>query len=43
MMPLTRAIDTLVVQISEPYSPVRAALEAATSECRDYVEWLTLK
>lgn len=42
MIPLTRAIDTLVIQITKPYSHLRTALVAAASECRDYVEWLTL-
>lgn len=43
MIPLTRAIDTLVVQVSRPYSAIRAALEAASEECRDYVDWLTVR
>jgi hypothetical protein len=42
MIPLTRAIDTLVVQISQTYSPLRAALRAASAECGEYVEWITL-
>jgi AAA domain len=42
MIPLTRAMDTLVVQIRQPYSPVRTALQAASSECGEYIEWLTL-
>lgn len=42
MIPLTRAMDTLVIQISQLYSPVRAALQAASTECGEYVEWVTL-
>ena len=39
LIPLTRAIDTLVVQISGQPNRVREALLAATGECRDIVEW----
>lgn len=43
MIPLTRAMDTLVLQVDREYSPVRTALEAAAAECPDYVEWLSLR
>ncbi len=40
MIPLTRAMDTLVIQLDQGASPVRSALEAAAAECGDYVEWI---
>jgi hypothetical protein len=43
MIPLTRAMDTLVIQLDLGASPVRAALEATAAECGDYVEWLTTR
>ncbi len=39
-MPLTRAMDTLVIQLDREYSPLRYAIEAATKECGDYVQWI---
>ncbi len=39
LIPLTRATDTLVVQISGQTSRVREALLGASTECRDIVEW----
>jgi hypothetical protein len=43
LIPLTRAMDTLVIQLDWPDSPLRAALEAATAECGEYVQWLSLR
>ncbi len=40
MIPLSRAIDTLVIQLDLPNSPVRDAVTAAAKECGDYVEWI---
>lgn len=39
LIPLTRAIDTLVIQLDDESSPVKTALEAAARECGDYVDW----
>jgi hypothetical protein len=43
MIPLTRAMDTLVIQIDSVHSPVRTAIEAAAAEHPDYVEWVHIK
>jgi len=40
LIPLTRALDTLVIQLDKQHSPIRTALEAAASEYSDYVEWI---
>jgi hypothetical protein len=44
MIPLTRAIDTLVIQVTAPDHPVTEALRAAAAACGDTVnlEWRTL-
>lgn len=42
MIPLTRAIDTLVIEIHQPQSRLRTALERAHAECRDFAEWITV-
>lgn len=42
-IPLTRAMDTLVIQFDLPSSPVRTAVQAAAVECADYVEWITMR
>ncbi|MCS6889764.1 MAG: hypothetical protein NZQ09_16290, partial [Chloroflexus sp.] len=42
MIPLTRAIDTLVIQINSVDHPVGRALQAAHQECGDLVDWRTL-
>jgi len=39
-IPLTRAMDTLVIQLSQRHSPLRTALQAAAAECGDYVTWI---
>lgn len=39
MIPLTRAMDTLVIHITEQASPVRDALEAISAQFTDVVEW----
>jgi hypothetical protein len=43
MIPLTRAIDTLVIQVNAADHPVTEALRAATAACQDMmtVEWRT--
>lgn len=42
MIPLTRAIDTLVIQIGKEDSVVRTALKQSADICRDFVEWRCL-
>jgi hypothetical protein len=39
MIPLSRAVDTLVIQIEAGLSPVRNALRHAAEACVDFVEW----
>lgn len=39
MIPMTRAIDTLVIQVGSTPSPVRDALTKATEACSDFVVW----
>lgn len=43
LIPLTRAIDTLVIQIDNQQSPVYKALKAAAVEYPDIVEWVSVK
>lgn len=40
MIPLTRAIDTLVIQVLSPNHRVTGALRDAKDQCKDIVEWL---
>ena len=40
MIPLTRAIDTLVIQVSSSDHVVIQALRAAKNKCNDVAEWL---
>ncbi len=40
MIPLTRAIDTLVIQVLSPDHRVTGALRDAKDRCKDVVEWL---
>jgi hypothetical protein len=42
MIPLTRAMDTLVINIHNPHSRVRTALEATAAECKDFLDWRTI-
>lgn len=42
MIPLTRAVDTLVVEIGREPSRLREALESVAARCPDFVEWYTL-
>src|SRR5206468_11793616 len=42
MIPLTRAMDTLVINIVGGSGPIRNALEEVARARRDFVEWLTL-
>lgn len=42
LIPMTRAMDTLVVQIGRQGSPVRDALRAASRECPETVEWISI-
>lgn len=39
MIPLSRAVDTLVIQVEAGSSPVRDALHNAAEACVDFVEW----
>lgn len=39
LIPLTRAMDTLVIQVSGQPTPIREALQKAAETCRDLVEW----
>jgi len=39
MIPLTRAMDTLVIHITDQASPVRDALKAVMAQFSDVVEW----
>lgn len=39
MIPLTRAMDTLVIHLTGQPSPVREALRAAANQHGEYVEW----
>ncbi len=40
LIPLTRAIDTLVIQLDSQHSPLYTALKAAATEYSDFVEWI---
>jgi AAA domain len=42
LIPMTRAMDTLVVEIGKHGSPVRDALKAASGECPETVEWISI-
>ena len=42
MIPMTRAMDTLVIQISPANTPIHAVLRAVAERHRDFVEWVTL-
>ena len=42
LIPLTRAIDTLVLNISASDSPVRRALEKVHHTHRDFIQWIRL-
>lgn len=42
MIPLSRAVDTLVLEIGPSPSPVRDALTRVAARCPDFVEWYTL-
>jgi len=42
MIPLTRAIDTLVIQIQSADHPIAQMLKAAAQACPSVVEWRTL-
>jgi hypothetical protein len=43
MIPLTRAMDTLVITLHQPHGRLRTALEAAAKECGDFLEWQTMR
>jgi hypothetical protein len=43
MIPLTRAIDTLVIQVGGRSSPLKAALREVADACQDFVEWRAVK
>jgi hypothetical protein len=42
LIPLTRAMDTLIIHITEQASPVRDALRAVANQFSDIVEWRTI-
>lgn len=42
MIPLTRAMDTLVINISDKPNPIRDALEALRAKRADFLEWVKL-
>lgn len=42
MIPLTRAMDTLVINISDKPGPIREALEALRKKRADFLEWVKL-
>ena len=42
MIPLTRAIDTLVIGLSPGESPLRSALSKVAGRRPDFVEWVEL-
>lgn len=41
LIPMTRAMDTLVIQIGKKDSPVRDALKFAAEQYADFVEWVS--
>jgi hypothetical protein len=43
MIPLTRAIDTLVIQVGGRPSPLKAALREVADACQDFVQWRTVR
>jgi hypothetical protein len=42
MIPMTRAMDTLVINVSPANTPVHAVLRDIAERHRDFVEWVTL-
>jgi hypothetical protein len=42
MIPLTRAMDTLVINVSDKPSAVKQALAKLQRERKDFVEWIDL-
>jgi GTPase SAR1 family protein len=42
MIPLTRAMDTLVINLSKRTSPIKDALRAVFEQRQDFIEWLSL-
>jgi hypothetical protein len=38
-MPLTRAIDTLVLSVTDVESPIFTTLKSLSNEFEDFVEW----
>lgn len=42
MIPLTRAMDTLVINVSAQATPIKDALESVQKRRADFVEWITL-
>lgn len=42
MIPLTRAIDTLVINVSDPSSFVAGALRGVHEKRRDFIDWINL-
>jgi hypothetical protein len=42
MIPLSRAMDTLVINVSDRPGPIRHALAKVQKQRADFVEWLKL-
>ena len=42
MIPLTRAMDTLVINVSTQPSCIKSALEKVHSQREDFVEWIKI-
>jgi hypothetical protein len=42
MIPLTRAMDTLVINVSAQPGPIRQALAKVQKQRADFVEWVNL-
>ncbi|MCC5987418.1 MAG: hypothetical protein JJT95_07035 [Pararhodobacter sp.] len=42
MIPLTRAMDTLVINLSARTSPLKDALKCVFEQRQDFMEWLSL-
>ena len=40
MIPLTRAIDTIIITLKNPLSDTGVLLKEIANECRDFVTWI---
>jgi hypothetical protein len=43
MIPLTRAMDTLVINLSKRSSPMKDVLKAIYEKRRDFIQWITIE